>query len=313
MGKFQLNDKAFVYQGPLLYEARIIKAYDETTQKINELKLVQPSNKKLPNKMAAQEAYLVHYLGWNSKWDEWVGLDRLVEINNDSITLKRGLEESSTAKKKPAVKKEEPAAVAATTTTTNKPFKRPKVDTDWTYNHYKGFTSDEIKILVPDEIKIKLVDDWENITKDHKLVELPAELSVTEILGDFADFAMVIYEDEDKQLDIYLEIIESLKQYFNKSVGTYLLYRYERMQYMDMLKLQQEKQKELCDLYSGIFLVRMMSIFPNIMTRSELNIATIRKMKDVLITFWKWFNTHRHEYLIDKYENQTPSVALLHT
>lgn len=312
MGKYLLNDKVFVYQGPMLYEARIIKSYDPTTQKIQEVKLVQPSNKKLPKQMADQETYLVHYLGWNSKWDEWVMLERMMAINNDSITLKQGLEESSAPKKKSIVKEE--TAGSSPTATTPRPTKKPRMDTDLMYNQYKGFTSDEIKILVPDEIKMKLVDDWENITKDHKLVELPAnKFTVAEILEEFAAYAMLIFDDEEKQLDIYLEIIESLKQYFNKALGTYLLYRYERVQYMDMLNLQNERQVGLCDLYSGIFLIRMLSIFPNIMTKSELNIATIRKIKDVLITFWKWFNNHIGEFLIDKYENQTPSVALLHT
>lgn len=329
--RFQLNDKVFVYQGPLLYEARIIKRYEPSTQKTEEVKLVQPSNKRLPKTMADQEVYLVHYQGWNVKWDEWVGLERMMEVNNDSITLKQGLEESAAPKKKPKAeakaeakgeaKNEAKAGAGATGTVTNgatptataRPAKRSRMDADWTYTHYKGFTSDEIKVLVPDEIKILLVDDWENVTKDHKLVELPGQCTVADILSQFSAYVSVKFDDNDKLLDTYLEIIESLKQYFNKALGTYVLYRFERVQFTDMLKLHQERDVELCELYSGIFLVRLMAIFPNIMTSGELTIGTIRKMKDVLFTFWQWFNVRREDFLIDAYENQTPSVALLHT
>lgn len=327
MTKFQLADKVFVYQGPVLYEAKIVKVYCAQTQKTQDQKLPNTPNKKLPKTMADQDAYFVHYLGWNVKWDEWVPVERILAIDNDSSMLKQRLEEENMREKeqpkKKKLKKEQQQSQEQDheQNKENKDLKnansegKPKSAHRKSSNSssYKGFTVKEIEMLVPDEIKVSLVDDWENLTKDHQLVELPAQTTVSEVLSLFASYCTTLYEEDTKELDITLEIIESIKLYFNKAIGTYLLYRFEKMQYSEMIEIQSQRKCEMSDLYSSIFLIRLMAILPNLMTKNEMGISSIRKVKQVLELFWKWLHKNPELFNDVSYESQTPDIALLHT
>jgi mortality factor 4-like protein 1 len=43
----------------------------------------------------------------------------------------------------------------------------------------------EIKISVPENLKSQLVEDWEHVTKNQKLLMLPAKQNVNQILDEF--------------------------------------------------------------------------------------------------------------------------------
>ena len=45
----------------------------------------------------------------------------------------------------------------------------------------------QIKIAMPDSLKSQLVEEWENVTKNKKLIKLPANQSVSQILQKFHD------------------------------------------------------------------------------------------------------------------------------
>lgn len=82
-----------------------------------------------------------------------------------------------------------------------------------------------VKLLIPDFVKAILVDDWEYVTKNQQLVPLPAEWSVDDILSDYLEW------EKHKRApgpdpDILEEVIEGLKEYFEKCLGRILLYRY---------------------------------------------------------------------------------------
>ncbi|GMG56474.1 unnamed protein product [Ambrosiozyma monospora] len=94
---FELNNRALVYQGPLLYEAKILKVYQPESQLIKykterhgELKESKPTS-KFPSKYKSTKVYFVHYLGWSTKWDEWVLPSRMLEKNTESLLLQKNL------------------------------------------------------------------------------------------------------------------------------------------------------------------------------------------------------------------------------
>lgn len=83
-----------------------------------------------------------------------------------------------------------------------------------------------IKLLLPDHVKSLLVDDWENVTKNNQLVELPHQkASVDKILNDYVEAEQQQREGSATQLDILTETAQGVAQYFNKALGRILLYR----------------------------------------------------------------------------------------
>jgi mortality factor 4-like protein 1 len=84
-----------------------------------------------------------------------------------------------------------------------------------------------IHLPVPDHIQALLVDDWENITKNNQLVPLPHPKPVTKILADYLAYERPHREEGSASLDILEEIVAGLREYFEKSLGRILLYRYD--------------------------------------------------------------------------------------
>jgi mortality factor 4-like protein 1 len=88
---------------------------------------------------------------------------------------------------------------------------------------------DMVHVPIPDALKLKLVQDWENVTKSQKLVTLPRNPTVNQILNEFLN-EYLEKEKSKKNQDIVKEVVEGLKIYFNKALGTILLYKLEKMQ-----------------------------------------------------------------------------------
>lgn len=43
----------------------------------------------------------------------------------------------------------------------------------------------EVKIVIPQVLKLQLVDDWENVTKNNQLVTLPRKPNVRNLLDEY--------------------------------------------------------------------------------------------------------------------------------
>ena len=128
-------------------------------------------------------AYFVHYKGWKAKWDEWVGPDRILEYNETNVQAQKELKEQLTkAKIKPKVKTE-----SSTVTTGTK--KRGMPVSGATTNTKKKKTDpnrvNEVSIFMKPELKYILVDDWEFITKERKVINIPSSRPVTAIISDY--------------------------------------------------------------------------------------------------------------------------------
>lgn len=87
---------------------------------------------------------------------------------------------------------------------------------------------------MPDTLKAVLVDDWEKVTKEHRLAPLPAKTSVTLFLDNYAESESAKRRDGSAEADILEEIIAGVKEYFNRCLGRILLYKLERPQYQEI-------------------------------------------------------------------------------
>ena len=116
---------------------------------------------------------------------------------------------------------------------------------------------------MPDRLKSMLVDDWENITKNLQLVQLPSGKPAGVILDEYLNFVVASGHRNSTETDILEEVVAGLREYFNKSLGRLLLYRFEREQFYDVLtRIDQATDelagKTLAEIYGGEHLLRLL-------------------------------------------------------
>ena len=119
-----------------------------------------------------------------------------------------------------------------------------------------------VRIYMPDRLKSLLVDDWENITKNLQLVQLPSSKPAAIILDEYFAHATSTGNRNTTETDILEEVIQGLKEYFNKSLGRLLLYRFEREQFFDILTQTEQATSDLAgksmsEIYGGEHLLRL--------------------------------------------------------
>ena len=132
---------------------------------------------------------------------------------------------------------------------------------------------------MPDRLKSLLVDDWENITKNLQLVQLPSGKPAGIILDEFFESERVARRRNTAELDILEEVIQGLKEYFNKSLGRLLLYRFEREQFFDIHTRMENATsdsagKTFADVYGGEHLLRLFGTLCNL-TISHTHLLTV--------------------------------------
>ncbi|OQR70084.1 mortality factor 4 protein 1-like, partial [Tropilaelaps mercedesae] len=219
--KFQENEKVLCFHGPLLYEAKCIKA--QVKDKMNK--------------------YFVHYSGWNTKWDEWVPESRVLKVNDANLSKQADLQAAQLkarkegGKKKSSIggpredrrdssmpfsgkeKEQQQLAMgkgkeasdkkerlstggtkkretltggskdkvwssAASSSAEEPKKKKTKIDAHVeTEEHYMQKV--EIRIKIPDDLKNRLADDWDFVCRQRKLVKLPCEYTVDKILQEY--------------------------------------------------------------------------------------------------------------------------------
>lgn len=106
------------------------------------------------------------------------------------------------------------------------------------------------------------MDDWEKVTKEQKLVPMPAKISISQFLNEYYEAESHTRRPGSADADILEEVIAGVKEYFNKALGRILLYRFERPQFYEVHKMIESAVgdhagKTLCDMYGCEHLLRL--------------------------------------------------------
>jgi mortality factor 4-like protein 1 len=239
---FQENEKVLCFHGPMIYEAKVLKQ----------------------EKKPESDYFFVHYsgnlfsitnLGWKKTWDEWVPEARILKLSEENLKKQADLMESaqvakskskSAADKKPEADKEK-----------NKKRRRDSI----IHEREEAYMQrPEIKMSIPEPLKLKLVEDWESITKCQQLVALPRNPTVSQILNKWREEFKSSRRNarEGRTEDVINEIVEGLKLYFDGAVGKLLLYRFEKQQFLDILA--QNPETKMSDIYGAEHLLRLFGI-----------------------------------------------------
>uniref|UniRef100_A0A915CDV5 Chromo domain-containing protein n=1 Tax=Parascaris univalens TaxID=6257 RepID=A0A915CDV5_PARUN len=197
---------------------------------------------------------------------------------------------------------------------------------------------EEIKIEMPMVLKDILVDDQDMIVRQMYLVRIPARYTVAEIIRQYADYTgtsveardqlKLEYTDETQLKSMMVTLIESslgVQDYFNTALGTQLLYKFERPQYLDLVnehttkkesikEEQSTKRKRVSDVptteegatveetfkpsdfYGFIHLLRLFVRFGSMLSLTSWSDRALQSIVSHVHNFLKFLEVNRHKF-----------------
>ncbi|KAG6768131.1 hypothetical protein POTOM_027028 [Populus tomentosa] len=327
---FSEGERVLAYHGPRIYEAKaslsirsflfyffLFVPYDFVTD-------VQKAELR-----KKEWRYFVHYLyylvmmlsdvpfavlqGWNKNWDEWVGMDRLMKHTPDNVLKQQTLEKKQGVDK--GLKPGRSSQTKPKNSTDSKMDKEDPKSNDREICSYElslllavakgkkrksdsGMEKDNlpveklVKIQIPSTLKKQLVDDWEFVTQQDKLVKLPRSPNVDDILTKYLEY---MSKKDGMITDSIGEILKGIRCYFDKALPVMLLYKKERQQYHDTVKTDVSPST----IYGAEHLLRLFVKLPELLAYVNIEEDTSTRLQQKLLDFLK-YSLHPYFYIRTK-------------
>ncbi|KAJ5720761.1 Chromatin modification-related protein eaf3 [Penicillium malachiteum] len=157
-----------------------------------------------------------------------------------------------------------------------------------------------IRIVMPDNLKSLLVDDWERVTKNGTIVKLPAPKPVRDILDDWRE------EERPKRNridnDVLDEVVAGLAEYFEKVLDKILLYRYERHQYRLLRKKYSGSNRSSpVAIYGAEHMIRLISLLPELLAQTTMDYRSTGRSHEEISKFSIWLSRNSDKYFRTEY------------
>ncbi|XP_037948598.1 nuA4 complex subunit EAF3 homolog [Teleopsis dalmanni] len=185
----------------------------------------------------------------SSKKDDNKDESKDESIKEESHKKKRGGSTSSAIEKSSNANAVLPSSSSGTNSGTVNRFDA-HVETEETF-----LSKVEVKIKIPDELKQCLADDWDAVTRQHKLIAIPAKITVQDIVDQYITFKKNSKSTNASKEVVINDVLTGVIEYFNVMLGSQLLYKFERPQYAEVL--QQNPDTPLSKLYGSFHLLRL--------------------------------------------------------
>ncbi|XP_059290015.1 protein MRG1 isoform X1 [Lycium ferocissimum] len=282
-------EKVLAYHGPRIYEAKVQRA----ELRKNEWR------------------YFVHYLGWNKNWDEWVGADRLMKLTEDNVLKqqaldkKQGMEKSTKSGRSAQAKPKSSADVKLDKedTKSNVPKgKKRKADSGTEKGNVSAEKVVKIQIQIPSTLKKQLVDDWEFITQQNKLVKLPRSPTVDDILTKYLEYRS---KKDGMMTDSVGEILNGIRCYFDKALPVILLYKKERQQYHEAVP----DKVSPSSVYGAEHLLRLFVKLPEVLAYVKIEDETLVCLQQKLLDFLKFLQKNQGTFFLSAYDGPKASIG----
>ncbi|KNC85240.1 hypothetical protein SARC_02575 [Sphaeroforma arctica JP610] len=176
--------------------------------------------------------------------------------------------------------------------------KQLAVETEEEYNE-----KIEVKLKISNDLKALLVQDWQEVIANQKLVPLPRTPNITKILEGFNKHG------KKKKLaiddDVVQELLAGIKTYFEHSLGTLLLYDFERPQYEDSVK--DCTNGDVCDVYGAEHLLRLFVKLPHLLAHTDIKNDSLEILLSHLKAFLAYLVANSATFFMrpDEYEEVT--------
>ncbi|KAJ6008172.1 hypothetical protein N7540_012148 [Penicillium herquei] len=290
---YSSDEKVLCFHHEILYEAKVL-----------EVRHKDPQDKKSPYE------YRVHYKGWKNTWDDWVREDRLRKWTDENRELATNIRREAEASLR-AKNSKQPSKKRATSDRSsvrdseergnsvpgrgNKRARETDIERE---EHFHARPS--IRIVMPDNLKSLLVDDWERVTKNGTIVKLPAPKPVRDILDDWRE------EERPKRNridnDVLDEVVAGLAEYFEKVLDKILLYRYERHQYRVLRKKYSgHNRSSPVAIYGAEHMIRLISLLPELLAQTTMDYKSTGRSHEEISKFSIWLSRNSDKYFRTEY------------
>lgn len=256
---------------------------------------------------------MVHYNGWNRKWDEWVTADRMLEKNEENLEKQRQMVIDE--------KKRKAAGKGKGRASTSGGGKKRKTDgsgagagagagagggagDDSDSEDDSGAMERQVRLNLDMPLKRQLVNDWEAIQQARRLVKLPRSTTVSSVLADYVSentksgrhrkVSAAEAEKQRKKDEVIAEVTKGIKTYFERALDSILLYRFERAQY-DSVKATMSGQS-VADIYGPEHLLRLFVKLPGLLALTGLKKDEMALLQARLQHFLKFLSARVSTY-----------------
>eukprot|EP00041_Stephanoeca_diplocostata_P012594 m.210758 g.210758 ORF g.210758 m.210758 type:complete len:295 (+) comp19019_c0_seq1:132-1016(+) len=276
------GERVLAFHGPVLYESKILAVEKRKDAEGKEITV-----------------HLTHYNGWNKHWDEWLPPDRLRKINAETLQLKSNLE----AEYSSSNKRKGPAGKRIGDDGTKKTRRRDRGDTGGasSADDIRGLLED--KVVLPDALKVLLVDDWHFITAQSKIVKLPRAHSIAKILAEYCEHAATHHGP--RAAGVAAEVTSGLKVYFENGCAAQLLYAAEQAQHAELVR--DTPTARLCDHYGPQHLLRLFVKLPAMMEYAGVSPKGACYLVTCLQDILEYLHAHKDKFFAtDAYITHSP-------
>ncbi|KAL6080202.1 Esa1p-associated factor, variant 2 [Balamuthia mandrillaris] len=173
---------------------------------------------------------------------------------------------------------------------------------------------------IPLGLRKRLVKDH-GFIRDKSLVPLPRTPNVADILKAYvAELKPLQFSDMTETADsternqeagsstdsnTFDEVVEGVRLYFDKALGSLLLYRFERMQFSEVFK--KNKNVPPSELYGAEHLLRLFVKLPELLDGVEMEDDAKKLLAQKLNDILSYLDRNRKSLFLPEYEAATPS------
>eukprot|EP00455_Lapot_gusevi_P003140 TRINITY_DN1129_c0_g1_i2.p1 TRINITY_DN1129_c0_g1~~TRINITY_DN1129_c0_g1_i2.p1 ORF type:complete len:251 (-),score=54.65 TRINITY_DN1129_c0_g1_i2:26-778(-) len=152
----------------------------------------------------------------------------------------------------------------------------------------------QIALLIPNTLQRQLLLDWDFI-KTKKLVSLPRDPNVKQILERWVETKG---PTKKNQQQVARNVANGIQNYFDRSLGCFLLYRFERVQYR-----QYADQPNFCpsEVYGAEHLLRLFIRMPQLLAESDLPQSKMNAVVSSMADFLKFLSSSSKEMFLPQY------------
>ncbi|KAJ9559889.1 hypothetical protein OSB04_005049 [Centaurea solstitialis] len=232
---------------------------------------------------------------WFDRWDEWLGMDRLMKYNKENLEKQKALEiEHPLAK---MTKSGRASLLNPKNSNVTRGKKRKFMS--------KGAASYEslIDVQIPPTLKKHLVNYCEYITHMGKLVKLPCSPNVDDILRLYLEHRS---KQDGRISDSAGEVLSGLRCYFDKALPAMLLYKGERQQYEEATANKISPSK----IYGAEHLLRLFVKLPEILYHANIEEETLAELQPKLQDFLKFLQKKESLFFLSTYETPNGSCMI---